>query len=81
MGPCLGSNGDAPLALEADGVKGPLVWDVGAALTEQPVHQGGLPMVNVGYHGHVPQPAWVERAAGGVGGRGAGSGSGEKAEG
>lgn len=55
--------------------------DVGAALAEETVHEGGLPMVDVGYHGDVPELARVERALGSSGGRGGGSGGGESAEG
>lgn len=60
----LGGNGDAALALEADGVHGALVWDVGAALPQEPVHQRRLPVVDVGYHRHVADAGRVEGASG-----------------
>lgn len=59
----LGGDGDATLALESDGIEGALVRDVGAALSEEPVHEGGLPVVDVGDHGHVTYPARVKSAA------------------
>lgn len=57
--------------------------DVSAALAEQPVHERGLAVVDMGDHRHVPKPARVDRRArcrgsgcGGGGGEGAGEGGG-----
>lgn len=78
----LGGDGDTALALETDGIEGALVGDVGAALAEEPVHEGGLPVVDVGYDGHVADPAGVQRGPGGGGRRRGVRGSGgEEAEG
>lgn len=76
----LGSDSDAALALEGDGVHGALMGNVGAALAEQAVHQGGLSMVDVRDHRHVTEPVRIEGAAGGRGsGRGGGGRGGEGA--
>ena len=56
----LGSDGDAALALEADGIHGALVWDVDAALAEEAVHQSSLAVVNVSDDGHVAEAGRVE---------------------
>lgn len=56
------SNGDAALALEANGIESALVGEVGAALPQQLVHQSRLPVINMGNHGHVPEPGRVETA-------------------
>ena len=37
--------------------------DVGATLPEEPVHQGGLPMIHMCNHGHVPEPVRVQGAS------------------
>jgi hypothetical protein len=60
----LGGNGDAAFALEADGVHGALVGDIGAALPQEPVHERSLPVVDVGYHRHVSDAGRVHDAAG-----------------
>lgn len=48
--------------------------NVGAALAEQTVHEGGLSMVDVSDHRHVAEQARIERAAGGRGSRRGGGG-------
>ena len=56
-GGVLGEDGDALLALEVAGVHDPLVDRLvvpeGTGLPEHGVHQGGLPVVDVGHDGHV----------------------------
>lgn len=36
--------------------------DVGTALAEEPIHEGGLAVVDVGDHRHVAEPGGVQRA-------------------
>lgn len=67
-----GSDGDPALALEIDRVHCPLVRDVGSTLSEEPVHESGLPVVDVSNHRHVPQPAGVQRCRRRRGGGGGG---------
>jgi hypothetical protein len=53
------------------------VGDVGAALPQEPVHQRGLPVVDVGNHRHVADAGRVRDASqreSGRGGRGCGRG-------
>lgn len=42
--------------------------DIGAALAEKAVHEGGLAVVDMRYHGDVAEPARVECADWGYGG-------------
>lgn len=55
--------------------------DIGAALAEEAVHEGGLAVVDVGDHRHVSKSAGIQRTArsGGIGGgwRGGGEGASE----
>lgn len=68
----LGGNGNAALALKADGIHGALVGDIGPALSKEPVHERRLPMVDVGYHRYVADAGWVHDAAGRENRRGGG---------
>ena len=79
----LWGDSDAALALEADGVHGAFVGDIGAALAEKAVHEGGLAVVDMRYHRHVAEPARVECADWGYGGGwgGGGGGGGRRGEG
>lgn len=56
--------------------------DVGTALAEEPIHEGGLAVVNVGDHRHVTETGRIQRAPIRRGGSGGGRdrGSGEAAE-
>lgn len=58
----LGSDGDAALALEGNGIHGALVGDVGAALAEKAVHESGLAVVDMGDNRHVAEAAGVKRS-------------------
>jgi hypothetical protein len=61
----LGGDGNAALALEADGVHGALVGDVRPALSQESVHERRLPVVDVGDHRHVADAGRIPDAAGG----------------
>lgn len=52
---------------------------VGATLTEQSIHEGGLAMVNMSNHGDVAEAAGVQGAAGFDGGCGRGGREGAEA--
>ena len=69
----LGSDSDTTLSLKADGVHGAFMGDIGAALAEKAVHEGGFPMVDVRNHRYVTETGRVQ---GGVLGSGGGSGGG-----
>lgn len=70
----LGSDGDTALAFEGIGIHGALVGDVGAALAEDAVHEGGLAVIDMSDHCHVAKAVGVEGSSGGGGGRGGGGG-------
>lgn len=65
--------GDTALALEADGVHGPLVGDVGATLAEQAVHESSLSVVYMGNNGDVAETVGVNGGIRGNGGTKGGS--------
>lgn len=53
--------------------------EVGAALAEEAVHEGGLAVVDMSDHGQVAEAAGVEGGGGGCCGRGSGGSGGEGA--
>lgn len=76
----LGSDCDAAFALEADGVEGALVRDVGAALPEKTVHESRLSVIDMSYNGHVTEVGGVRRVRNGRGGSWSGRKTAEKGE-
>lgn len=74
----LGSDGDTAFAFEGIRIHGALVWDIGAALTEQAVHESRLAVVDMSNNRDVAEAGGVERS-GGIRRRSSGGSSGEGA--
>lgn len=43
--------------------------NIGAALAEEPIHERGLPVIDVSYHGNIAESTWFDNGAGSDGGR------------